>query len=80
MQVCSDLRPVRDRLAKRNRARDAKFHKILIELYPSEKFAGYSMPNYKRGYNSVECLSGGPRKEATHSTVGHTVASGSVHF
>jgi VWFA-related protein len=46
--------PVRESLAKRNRGRDAKFHKILIELHPSEKFAGYSMPYYKHGYNSVE--------------------------
>jgi len=45
--------PVRDSLAKRNRDRDPELHKILIELYPTAKFAGYSMPYYKRGYHSV---------------------------
>jgi Ca-activated chloride channel homolog len=33
---------------------DAKFHKIHIELRPKEKFAGYGIPYYKRGYTRIE--------------------------
>jgi Ca-activated chloride channel family protein len=33
---------------------DAKFHKIHIELRPKEKFAGYGIPYYKRGYSRIE--------------------------
>jgi Ca-activated chloride channel homolog len=35
-------------------AGDHEPHKIHLELYPKEKFAGYSAPYYKRGYHSVE--------------------------
>jgi hypothetical protein len=33
---------------------DAKFHKIHIELQPKNKFAGYGIPYYKRGYTRIE--------------------------
>jgi Ca-activated chloride channel family protein len=33
---------------------DAKHHKIHIELRPKDKFAGYGIPYYKRGYTRIE--------------------------
>jgi VWFA-related protein len=30
------------------------WHKIHLELYPKEKFRGYSLPYYKTGYRSIE--------------------------
>lgn len=33
---------------------DQTLHKVHIELYPKEKFRGYSLPYYKRSYHSVE--------------------------
>ncbi len=33
---------------------DAKYHKIHIELRPKDKFAGYGIPYYKRGYTRIE--------------------------
>jgi hypothetical protein len=35
------------------RDRAFKWHKIHIELRPREKFAGYGIPYYKRGYNKL---------------------------
>ena len=32
---------------------DTKQHKIVVQLYPKEKFRGYSLPYYKRTYTSV---------------------------
>lgn len=32
---------------------DASQHKVLIQLYPKEKFRGYSLPYYKRTYHSM---------------------------
>ena len=32
---------------------DPARHKIHLELYPKEKFRGYYLPYYKRGYNSL---------------------------
>lgn len=40
--------------ARENEAGDRTRHKIHIELYPKEKFKGYSLPYYKRGYQSLE--------------------------
>jgi Ca-activated chloride channel homolog len=50
-------KPIRDPIAGSNRqdgARDPRSHKIRVDLYPKEKFAGYSAPYYKRGYHSIE--------------------------
>jgi Ca-activated chloride channel family protein len=33
---------------------EAKWHKLHIELRPKDKFAGYGIPYYKRGYSRVE--------------------------
>lgn len=33
-------------------ARDKDMHKIRLELYPKQKFAGYSIPYYKKAYNA----------------------------
>jgi hypothetical protein len=30
------------------------WHKIHVELRPKEKFAGYGIPYYKRGYNRID--------------------------
>lgn len=32
---------------------DSKQHKVVVELYPKEKFKGYSLPYYKRSYHSI---------------------------
>jgi len=29
-------------------------HKLRVELLPKDKFAGYGIPYYKRGYNQIE--------------------------
>ena len=34
-------------------AGDSKQHKLVIQLYPKEKFQGYSLPYYKRSYHSA---------------------------
>jgi VWFA-related protein len=50
-------KPIRNPISRENRqdvAADHSSHKIHLELYPKEKFAGYSAPYYKRGYRSVE--------------------------
>jgi VWFA-related protein len=50
-------KPVRAPISKDKRqdvAGDHSSHKIRLELYPKEKFTGYSAPYYKRGYHSVE--------------------------
>jgi len=50
-------KPIRDPASRDNRqglAGDHSSHKIRLELYPKEKFAGYSAPYYKRGYHSIE--------------------------
>ncbi len=49
--------PTRAPLSRDNRqalAGDHDLHKIHLELCPKEKFVGYSVPYYKRGYHSVE--------------------------
>jgi len=33
------------------------WHKIQLELYPKEKFKGYSVPYYKRRYRSLGWIS-----------------------
>jgi Ca-activated chloride channel homolog len=33
---------------------EAKWHKIHIELRPKDKFSGYGIPYYKRGYNRID--------------------------
>lgn len=50
-------KPVRDAMSKDNRqdiAGDPSLHKIHLELYPREKFSGYSVPYYKRSYHGIE--------------------------
>lgn len=50
-------KPVRDQMSKDNRqdiAGDPSLHKIHLELYPREKFSGYSVPYYKRSYHGIE--------------------------
>jgi hypothetical protein len=50
-------KPVRDAMSKDNRqdiAGDPSLHKIHLELYPREKFAGYSVPYYKRSYHGIK--------------------------
>jgi len=50
-------KPIREPIPRDNRGDlpgDHRSHKIHIELYPTEKFAGYSTPYYKRGYHSIE--------------------------
>ena len=32
---------------------DSQQHKVVIQLYPKEKFRGYSLPYYKRTYHSI---------------------------
>jgi Ca-activated chloride channel family protein len=33
---------------------ESRQHKIAVELYPKEKFRGYSLPYYKRTYHSID--------------------------
>jgi VWFA-related protein len=50
-------KPIREPISTNNRqdiSGDHNSHKIHIELYPKEKFPGYSSPYYKRGYHSIE--------------------------
>jgi VWFA-related protein len=50
-------KPIRDPISKDSRqeiAGDSSSHKVHLELYPREKFAGYSIPYYKRSYHSIE--------------------------
>jgi Ca-activated chloride channel family protein len=50
-------KPVHDAISNSNRqdiTGDPRSHKIRLELYPKEKFAGYSTPYYKRSYHSFE--------------------------
>jgi VWFA-related protein len=50
-------KPIRDSISGDNRQDvlgDHRSHKIHLELYPKEKFAGYSTPYYKRSYHSIE--------------------------
>jgi VWFA-related protein len=50
-------KPAHDAMSKDNRrdiAVDHSLHKIHLELYPRERFAGYSVPYYKRSYHSIE--------------------------
>jgi VWFA-related protein len=50
-------KPVRDSVSRDNRqdiVADHSLHKVHLELYPSEKFAGYSVPYYKRSYHGIE--------------------------
>jgi VWFA-related protein len=49
--------PIRDPTSKDRRQEisgDHSLHKVHLELYPREKFAGYSIPYYKRTYHSFE--------------------------
>ena len=32
---------------------DSRQHKVVVQLYPKEKFKGYSLPYYKRTYHSI---------------------------
>ncbi len=34
-------------------AGDSRQHKVVVQLYPKEKFRGYSLPYYKRSYHSI---------------------------
>jgi Ca-activated chloride channel family protein len=34
--------------------RDSKQHKVVVQLYPKEKFRGYSLPYYKRSYRRID--------------------------
>jgi len=34
-------------------AGDSRQHKVVLQLYPKEKFRGYSLPYYKRTYHSI---------------------------
>lgn len=52
-------KPIRGSISRSNRqdgvgVGDPRSHKIRLELYPKEKFAGYSAPYYKRSYHSIE--------------------------
>ena len=50
-------KPIREPKSRDNRRDvpgDHRSHKVHLELYPKENFAGYSTPYYKRGYNSIE--------------------------
>jgi len=50
-------KPMRAPISRDNRqdlAVDHRSHKIHLDLYPKEKFAGYSTPYYKRAYHSVQ--------------------------
>jgi Ca-activated chloride channel family protein len=50
-------KPIRGPVSSENRqdaAGEHSPHKIHLELYPKEKFAGYSAPYYKRSYRSPE--------------------------
>jgi Ca-activated chloride channel family protein len=50
-------KPIRGPISTNNRqdiSGDHSAHKIHIELYPKEKFPGYSSPYYKRSYHSIE--------------------------
>lgn len=40
--------------ARQESAGDQAAHKIRLELNPKEKFAGYSVPYYKRSYHSIQ--------------------------
>jgi len=33
---------------------DSKQHKVVVQLYPKEKFPGYSVPYYKRSYRLID--------------------------
>ena len=33
---------------------DSRQHKVVVQLYPKEKFRGYSVPYYKRSYRSID--------------------------
>jgi Ca-activated chloride channel homolog len=33
---------------------DSRQHKVVVQLYPKEKFRGYSLPYYKRSYHSID--------------------------
>jgi len=33
---------------------DSRQHKVVVQLYPKEKFRGYSLPYYKRVYHSIQ--------------------------
>ena len=33
---------------------ESRQHKVVVELYPKEKFRGYSLPYYKRSYHSID--------------------------
>ena len=35
-------------------AADSRQHKVVVQLYPKEKFRGYSLPYYKRVYHSIQ--------------------------
>jgi len=50
-------KPMRESISRGNRRDvpgDHGSHKIHLELYPKDKFAGYSTPYYKRGYHNIE--------------------------
>src|SRR5258706_12677854 len=32
---------------------DSRQHKVVVQLYPKDKFRGYSLPYYKRSYHSI---------------------------
>ena len=34
-------------------AGDSRQHKVVVQLYPKEKFKGYSLPYYKRSYHNI---------------------------
>jgi len=46
--------PLRSGITKSNNTDENDLHKIHVELYPKEKFKGYSVPYYKGRYHSVQ--------------------------
>lgn len=50
-------KPVHDTRVTKTRqsaAADPRQHKVVVELYPKEKFRGYSLPYYKRVYHNIQ--------------------------
>lgn len=47
-------RGYRDSYRRKTLGKDANLHEIRVELYPREKFAGYSRPYYKRAYHGTD--------------------------
>jgi VWFA-related protein len=50
-------RPVHDvrfTNTRRDMTGDSREHRIVVQLYPKERFEGYSLPYYKRSYHTIE--------------------------